>query len=40
LPGQEFRLSDGTGELPFGGGLSPGETTDLGDVTTKPPAKE
>jgi RNA polymerase sigma factor (sigma-70 family) len=39
-PGQEFRLSDGKGELPFGGGLRPGETKDLGDVTTKPFAKE
>jgi protocatechuate 3,4-dioxygenase beta subunit len=40
LPGQKFRLSDGTGELPFGDGLRPGETTDLGDVTTRPPANE
>jgi protocatechuate 3,4-dioxygenase beta subunit len=40
LPGYEFGLSDGTGELPFGDRLRPGETTDLGAVTTKPPAKE
>jgi RNA polymerase sigma factor (sigma-70 family) len=40
LPGQVFRLSDDTGELPLGDGLRPGETTDLGAITTKPPAQE
>jgi hypothetical protein len=40
LPGQKFRLFDGTGELPFGDGLRPGEAMDLGDVTTKPSAEE
>jgi hypothetical protein len=40
LPGQVFRLSDGMGEVPVGSGLRPGETADLGDVTTKPSAEE
>jgi hypothetical protein len=32
LPGYEFRLSDGKGELPFGGALRSGQTKELGDV--------
>jgi hypothetical protein len=40
LPGQEYRLSEGTGELPLGGGLRWGETKDLGDVTAQPLPKE
>ena len=32
LPGYEFRLSDGKGELPFGDALRSGQTKDLGDV--------
>jgi RNA polymerase sigma factor (sigma-70 family) len=36
LPGYEFRLSDGKGILPFGGGiLRPGQAEDLGDVKMK-----
>jgi hypothetical protein len=35
LPGYEFRLSDGKGELPFGGALRSGQTKDLGDVKMK-----
>jgi RNA polymerase sigma factor (sigma-70 family) len=34
LPGYEFRLSDGKGELHFGDALRSGQTTDLGDVRT------
>ncbi|HJZ56322.1 MAG TPA: hypothetical protein VKE74_15255, partial [Gemmataceae bacterium] len=40
LPGQEYRLSDGQGELPLGGGLRWGETKDLGDVAAQPLLKE
>ncbi len=36
LPGQEFRLSEGMGELPFGDSLRLGEVKDLGDVCTRP----
>ncbi|MCI0458659.1 MAG: carboxypeptidase-like regulatory domain-containing protein [Gemmataceae bacterium] len=35
LPGYEFRLSDGKGELPIGGALRSGQTKDLGDVQMK-----
>jgi RNA polymerase sigma factor (sigma-70 family) len=35
LPGYEFRLSAGPGEVPVGGALRPGQTTDLGDVRMK-----
>ena len=36
LPGYQFRLSDGKGVLPFGGGtLGSGQTKDLGDVKMK-----
>jgi hypothetical protein len=37
FPSYEFRLSDGRGELPFGGGLRSGQTKDLGDVQLKQP---
>jgi RNA polymerase sigma factor (sigma-70 family) len=36
LSGYEYRLSDDKGELPFGDGLRPGQTKDLGDVRIKP----
>jgi RNA polymerase sigma factor (sigma-70 family) len=36
LPGCEFRLTDGRGEVPLGGSLGPGQTKDLGDVVFKP----
>ena len=35
LPGYEFRLSDGKGELLFGDGLRAGQTKNLGDVKIK-----
>ena len=35
LPGYEFRLSDGKGELRLGGALRSGQTKDLGDVRMK-----
>ena len=35
LPGYEFRLSDGKGELSFGDTLRSGQTKDLGDVKMK-----
>jgi RNA polymerase sigma factor (sigma-70 family) len=35
LPGHDFRLSDGQGELPLGGELRAGQTKDLGDVRLK-----
>jgi hypothetical protein len=35
-PGYQFRLSDGKGVLPFGGGtLGSGQAKDLGDVKMK-----
>ena len=37
LPGYEFRLSDGKGEVLFGEGLRAGHTKDLGDVQLKQP---
>jgi RNA polymerase sigma factor (sigma-70 family) len=37
LPGYEFRLADGMGELPIGGGLRSGETKDLGEVQMSVP---
>ena len=40
LPGYEFRLSDGNGVLPFGGGtLGAGQARNLGDVTIKADAE-
>jgi RNA polymerase sigma factor (sigma-70 family) len=36
LPGYEFRLSDGQGELLLGGALRTGQTKALGDVRMKP----
>jgi protocatechuate 3,4-dioxygenase beta subunit len=36
LAGYEFRLSDGKGEVPFGGALRLGQTKDLGDVRMTP----
>jgi RNA polymerase sigma factor (sigma-70 family) len=35
LPGREFRLSDGQGELPFRGPARSGQAKDLGDVRIK-----
>jgi hypothetical protein len=35
LPDYEFRLSLGKGILPFGDGLSSGQTKNLGDVKIK-----
>jgi RNA polymerase sigma factor (sigma-70 family) len=35
LPGYEYRLSDGKGELPIGGEFRSGQTKDLGDVQVK-----
>jgi len=40
LPGCEFRLSDGDGELSFGGALLSGQTKGLGDVKLQPLPKE
>jgi RNA polymerase sigma factor (sigma-70 family) len=37
LPGQQYYLSDGRGELYFGAGLRAGETRDLGNVQLKRP---
>jgi hypothetical protein len=40
LPGYQFRLSDGKGVLPFGGGtLGSGQEKDLGDVKMKAEGK-
>ena len=40
LPSYEFRLSDGKGEVPIGGGLRSGQTKNLGDVQVKASEKE
>jgi RNA polymerase sigma factor (sigma-70 family) len=40
LPGREFRLSGGKGELLLGGDLRPGQAKDAGDVRLKPVAVE
>ena len=36
LPGHEFRLSDGKGELALGDALRSGQTKDLGEARMKP----